>query len=559
MACDSPVTPEKREQAYLDQLRLLLSYRSVDEMLSEALSLMVNSFWAVGGSLLYVSAGSSRVRQGDLTGPALHKIDRDEEKLEARLRRRAWQISLPARAPASRHVLPDGRGTILTLPLLNGDRIYGSVALVLASAHTLDYHAEQALVRLAGSVCAIAVNIERLATARQRLRQLRLFYQVGQAVISPVGVERMLQDTIELAVGMIDAEAALLKLYDPKTQELIQSVSHGGTVFARSRRIRDHKGVMGWVVKHAKPVLLDDVREDNRFDPHIDGCREHATRSLACVPLQIKGRVLGVLEVLNKRPPLAFDEEDEGVLVTVAAQMAIALDHARLYQGLSREKDRIIETQEKTRRELARNLHDGPVQLLAAVAMGLDYLERVVQVKPEAFHSELDHLRELTRQASQDARMLLFELRPMILETQGLVPALQSYVERLNANAKFTTIFESADLQIELDQGVASTIFSIVQEAVTNIEKHAQAAHVWIRLHENTEQLIVSVEDDGKGFDIEAVQTRYDQGDSFGLLNMQERAELINGTLKMESGTQRDKPGTLIQLRVRKPQMEESE
>jgi signal transduction histidine kinase len=146
--------------------------------------------------------------------------------------------------------------------------------------------------------------------------------------------------------------------------------------------------------------------------------------------------------------------------------------------------------------------------------------------------------------------MLLFELRPVILETQGLVPALASYVERLRENCAFRAHFDAGNLRDQLRPQVAGTIFSIVQEAVNNIEKHAEADNVWIRLHQEGDELVVSVEDDGRGFDLDAVVAGYDQGTSFGLLNMRERAELIGGVLSLQSGPGRRREGTMVQLRV---------
>jgi signal transduction histidine kinase len=182
--------------------------------------------------------------------------------------------------------------------------------------------------------------------------------------------------------------------------------------------------------------------------------------------------------------------------------------------------------------------------------MELEYLERVVDANPQAVQDEIASLRKLVRQATQDARMLLFELRPIILETQGLVPALQSYVDRLEENDRFVPHFECGELLSELSPSVAGTVFSIVQEAITNIEKHAEARNVWIRLRKEQNQLVVVVEDDGKGFDVEFVTAHYDQGESFGLLNMKERAALIDGVLILDSKPHRQEPGTKIELRV---------
>ena len=137
----------------------------------------------------------------------------------------------------------------------------------------------------------------------------------------------------------------------------------------------------GWP-STAFPYCSKTRPDDTRFDPAIDGCQEFPTQSVLCVPLLIKGQVIGTLEVLNKMPRPGFTDEDLSVLITLAAQAAIATENARLYHNLRAERDRIIEAEENVRRELARNMHDGPVQLLAALSMRLEALERMVQVQP---------------------------------------------------------------------------------------------------------------------------------------------------------------------------------
>jgi signal transduction histidine kinase len=199
---------------------------------------------------------------------------------------------------------------------------------------------------------------------------------------------------------------------------------------------------------------------------------------------------------------------------------------------------------------VARNLHDGTVQFLSAIAMGIDHMERLLDFKPEAARSELEALRDLTRQATQQARLALFELRPLILETQGLLAALEAYVQQLEGSEEFKVHLEVANAAPDVDGSIAATMFTIVQEAVNNVKKHAGARDVWLRFsHENGWTQIV-VADNGKGFDAEAIERDYDQRGSFGLLNMRERAELIDGYLEIESKTSPADHGTIVTLHV---------
>jgi signal transduction histidine kinase len=268
------------------------------------------------------------------------------------------------------------------------------------------------------------------------------------------------------------------------------------------------------------------------------------------VPIQIRGETIGVLEALNKRNERGFDSEDMSLMITTANQAAIAIENARLYQNLREERDRVIQAMEDVRHHVARNLHDGTVQFLSAIAMGIDHMERLLEFKPEAARSEIEALRDLTRQATQQARLALFELRPLILETQGLVPALEAYAQQMEGKEEFGIHFEPPDSLPELADSTAANIFAIVQEAVNNVKKHASARDVWIRLSTNDSWMQVVVEDNGTGFDAQAVDESYDKRGSIGLLNMKERAELIDGHLQIESSTTQPSSGTKVILRV---------
>jgi signal transduction histidine kinase len=237
-------------------------------------------------------------------------------------------------------------------------------------------------------------------------------------------------------------------------------------------------------------------------------------------------------------------------MLTTANQAGIAIENSRLYQSLRDERDRIIQAQEDVRRQVARNLHDGTVQFLSAIAMGIDHMERLLDFKPEAARSELEALRDLTRQATQQARLALFELRPLILETQGLVAALEAYVQQLEGSEEFDVHLDVANTIPDVDSSIGATIFTIVQEAVNNAKKHAAARDVWLRLSHDNGWMQIMVEDNGKGFDAEAVERNYDQRGSFGLLNMRERAELIDGYLEIESETATSRHGTKVTLHV---------
>jgi signal transduction histidine kinase len=392
--------------------------------------------------------------------------------------------------------------------------------------------------------------------AYQRLKQLEVFHQVGQALVTTFDINKLLADTMQLAVNVIDAGAASLMLIDEENKELIFEVSHGSrSQSLRQQRIPIDEGIAGWVAHHGQPVITNNARTDTRFSHRVDVRTGFLTQSIAAVPLKIKGRIIGVLEVLNKYSEAGFTQEDIRLMDSIAAQAAIAIENARLYQQVRQERDYIIRAQEDVRKELARNLHDGPVQLLSAISMSLDHLERLNEVKPEAVHNEITALRNLVHQATRDTRTLLFEMRPLVLETQGLVAAFEQYIEQLTESEDFTLHFETIE-QIDYDTQVAGTIFSIVQEAINNIKRHAKARNAWLTLGIENNRFVVMVRDDGAGFDINTKLDSLDNSERaghFGLLNMRERAELIEAQLHIESRTEAPNRGTTVRLVVPLP------
>ncbi len=533
------------------QLARLLEHREPSRLTSEALSILITNFGAVAGSLFYATRPPLRVRRGSLSNALSAYLDRWEANVEQKILAGRWRISAQDN---SVWVSPPSKG-------LDGVFVYALILEDLAVVGTIcavferdcTFSAEQRA--LLGSFLqgvGNAVNlVSELSLIKERLGQLSLFYQVAQSTAATFDLNKVLNDIMQLATAVIDASASALMLVDETTGELVFEYAQGefGNVLRKQRTALD-EGIAGWVATHGVPALVNDARQDPRFSPLVDTRTGFLTQSLLCVPLQLRGRLIGVLEVLNKRSGQGFDPEDLNLMVTTANQAAIAIERAQLYQSLRDERDRIIQAQENVRRQVAQNLHDGTVQYLSAISMSINHLERLLEQEPQAAQAELESLRELTREATRRARLALFELRPLILETQGLVPALEAYVQQLEGSEEFGIHFEKPMPFPELTTSVATTIFAIVQEAVANAKKHASARDVWLRLEMKDAHLQVVVEDNGVGFQVRAVEETYDQRGSIGLLSMRERADLIDGQLKIESETTPPKRGTRVILRV---------
>jgi signal transduction histidine kinase len=354
---------------------------------------------------------------------------------------------------------------------------------------------------------------------------------------------------MELATKVIDAGAASILLIDEAQDELVFKVSHGTRgPMLRQQRMPMDEGIGGWVARTGKPVIANNARADSRFSHRVDVRTGFLTQSIAAVPLNIKGQTIGVLEVLNKYSGSGFNQEDIQLMSYIATQAAIAIENARLYEQLREERDQMVKAQEDFRRELIRNLRDGPFHLLSAIGMGLDYLDRLsVNPNPEVLRNEISALRNLVHQAARDAKNTLFDLHPFILESQGLIAVLEQYVNQLRLANNFTVHFNAAET-INATTKMANTIFSIVQEAINNIKRHANADNVWISLEVRRGQLTVIVRDDGQGYELNAPQSEVAKQMSFGLQNIRERAALIEAELQIESRTKMPNRGTVIRL-----------
>jgi len=255
-----------------------------------------------------------------------------------------------------------------------------------------------------------------------------------------------------------------------------------------------------------------------------------------CIPLRSGLNAYGVM--LFAHPDTNFFTIiNREILDIIGNQAMIAIQNARLYQDLEQEKERMMEIQEEGRKKLARDLHDGPTQSIAAIAMRVNFARRLMERDTNAAADELTKIEDLARRTTKEIRHMLFTLRPLVLESQGLTAAFKSMAEKMKETYdQNVRVSVDPDLLPELEMGKQGVLFYIAEEAVTNARKHAIADHIWIRLKSIQEDLaLLEIEDDGEGYDVDAVDASYEHRGSLGMVNMQERTELLNGLLKIES------------------------
>jgi signal transduction histidine kinase len=245
--------------------------------------------------------------------------------------------------------------------------------------------------------------------------------------------------------------------------------------------------------------------------------------------------------------PHGLGELDQ--LAAAFDNMATALEqreaeHQRAEDVLQHLSRQLLEAQESERRAIARELHDELGQALQAIKINLQTARRF----PQEGTQRLDDSIGIVDRTLQQVRNLSLDLRPALLDDLGLVAAVEWYVERQAQRVGFAWHIAADPLESRPHPTVETACFRVVQEALTNITRHARAQQVWVELQEHEAELLLVIRDDGVGFDVRAAQERAMHGASFGLLGIQERVELAGGHIEITSA-----PAHGTEIRARLP------
>jgi two-component system NarL family sensor kinase len=267
------------------------------------------------------------------------------------------------------------------------------------------------------------------------------------------------------------------------------------------------------------------------------------------VPLTHQGELVGALCLATRSPGDDFSPADRRLLRDLATQSGAAAHGVQLtvdlrssLEDLRRSRERLVEAQEEERRRIQRDLHDGLGPVLASMRLRLEACLEVAEKRNIPLSGDLERLYELVGEATGDVRRLVYDLRPPVLDQLGLVPAIKQHCERFERETGIETDFVTVT-QVPVPAAAEVTVFRVVQEALVNVQKHAQASRVVIRLEQQGESLLVGVADDGRG-----LSANGNSGPGAGLLSMRERAELLGGTLNLN-----DRPGGGTDLIARIP------
>jgi signal transduction histidine kinase len=425
--------------------------------------------------------------------------------------------------------------TFLGVPIVVHGEVWGNIYLTEKAAGEFTDDDEEAITVLA-DWAAIAIANARLYRdvqlrhdeLQRANRGLETTTEIAHALGGVTDVDRVLELVVKRSRALIDARAAELVLL-AGDELIVAAVAGQGVEGVRGSRLSLESSVAGAALRTGKSQRFSKLPEQSF------AYRTLGARSALVTPMVFRNRPIGFLSVFDRQSgDGAFTEEDERLLQAFAASAATAVATA---QNASNEAlQRSVQASEHERRRWARELHDETLQDLAGLKVLLSGARR--SEDPARLDDAIDQAIELITIGIANLRSLITELRPASLDELGIEPAVQALVERVRAQS---------GLQIELDVRLAyeggrtpwrhvpdveAAVYRLVQEALTNVVKHAGAKRAVVRIADpdaDEGQIVIEIEDDGCGFDPDLTVG------GFGLLGMRERVALVHGQLEVAS------------------------
>lgn len=370
-----------------------------------------------------------------------------------------------------------------------------------------------------------------LSEAHAYRAQMRSLYRVALTLGSTADYRQVLDTLLQESQKIVPYRAGIVLLSSGQPNELYVAFGSNLAPGDLNRSLKMDTGLAAALRSSTAQVITSFAQF-----PSLQQLGSLRTcKAAALLPLQAGMRVYGLFVVATEQV-LGTDQIE--MLMALANYAIVALHNAQLIYDLKEEREKLLSREEEVRHQLARDLHDGPAQAMAVITMKAEFIKRLLERDPAQALAELDELSSIAKRTNYEVRTMLFELRPLMLETQGLKVTLEQYLDRLRAKAGNTAIvLEGTDIdQIRLGSKVEGALFNMIQESVTNAIKHAKANHIWVRLQRLNDQMLeVVIQDDGVGFDKAAVLKSYERRGSFGLLNIDERARLVGGRAEIDS------------------------
>ncbi|MBM4445371.1 MAG: GAF domain-containing sensor histidine kinase [Chloroflexi bacterium] len=382
-----------------------------------------------------------------------------------------------------------------------------------------------------------------------RLKMLMPLFELSNALMSEVNLERLLALVVEIVSHETRADRVSLMLLDKSGQELAIKAAVGlPSDVVRTAMEKVGRGIAGSVAKSGKPILLNGEVE------HKDRVVSGRTSSALCVPLAVGGRVIGVLNSSKTGEENRFTQSDLQLLSILAGQAAIAIENARLFQSVEIQQARLeellrelLKAQEEERERISAEIHDSVAQWMVSASYHAQSSSALIlESKLDEAADELEQATRIIGQSIRELRRIVTDLYPPALTELGLQEALRQNIECFRKETGAQCRLRGGLTQ-DLSPVHQIVVYRVVQEALNNVRKHARASEVDINIGFQRGRFRVEIRDDGQGFKVRsALEAGLSEG-RMGLLTMKGRAEMLGGSLNIESS---EKAGTRVTLTI---------
>ncbi len=454
-----------------------------------------------------------------------------------------------------------GNCSAVVAPLRIGERAIGALSVFRRAdqRQPFDERALRLVTLFADHAALLIRNAQLLDKSSRRVQQLRAVSNVGRRITAMLDPRQLFSNVVKHICCSFHHAHATIFLVEGEylVSQAAFNLSTGEAPQPVGAQLRiGEESVCGWVAQTGQPLLVPDVEHEPRY--HRQPGMSFRARSALAVPLKLKGQVIGVLEVQSEHLD-DFDKDDLMTMRALGAHVATAIETAWLHEQVVQDQSklaqlsrRIVQAQEDERRRVARELHDEIAQMLTGVKLTLEALTTELPAELTMSGQPLGESVKLIEEALAQVSELSLELRPAMLDDMGLAAALEWYVERFGQRTGIPVAFDDGGLEAHLQGDVEVAVYRIVQEALTNVARHADARHVRVCLRSESAALQVEIEDDGCGFDVDTVlgAERVGEQGHFGLVGMRERAALFDGQMQIVSS-----PGEGTRVVIKLPEV----
>ena len=398
------------------------------------------------------------------------------------------------------------------------------------------------------NLLALREETERKAQLKERKR-LEIFYKMVETLSATLNYQVVLDSALNLSQSALGEEGETSRLISAvllfEDDHMVIAEARGLSPADRRATFYAEEGGLGRALKSGQPQLISDPSADAELK-HLLALR--SSQAALVLPLLRGMQIFGVMLFAHPESKF-FTSERCDLLEMISHQVVVAIQNARLFEEVEQEKNRILSAQEGARKKLARDLHDGPTQLVSGIVMRVQIAQKMLDSQPDQLPGELKRIEDLARRATQELRHMLFTLRPLALESEGLTAALEQMSGKMKEVYQQNVALDIEPQAVEaLDLNRQSAVFYLVEEAINNARKHAQASLIRVRLRhlpEDAQMIFLEIADNGKGFDVNSVLSTYEKRGSLGMINLRERADMINAVLRVQSAPGK---GTRVQV-----------